>query len=400
MTTLELSEARQLAVQSQLLPEAGPLPGSAGVRTIIEQLGYVQIDTISVVSRAHHHVLWSRKPDFKPSDLEKLEEERVIFEYWAHAASYLPMADYRFSLVRKEAFLNGGQFWFEKDHKTVDYVFDQIRAEGPLMSKDFKAPPGAIKPGTGMDWARNPLNLALRQLFMEGRIMVAHRKGFQKSYDLPERVLPAGVNTNMPAEEEYLRYLIMRDVRAHGLARAKEIGYLLKINRQKLQQLLDGMAAGGELLPARVQGLGAAPYYVRPGSLEGLPSQAGPTLRILSPFDNLVIQRKRLEELFGFSYLLECYVPADKRKFGYFALPLFWDNGFAGKLDLKADRKTGVLWVRNAEFESPVKHLEALAVHLLEQLKSFAAFNGCRELAAEPGLKGKFGPLFSKFFLF
>ena len=263
--------------------------------------------------------------------------------------------------------------------KVMLNVLDRIIAEGPLMSKDFKADVKTKSSSTGMDWARNPLNLALRQLFMEGRIMVTGRRGFQKVYDLPERVLPSGVNTEPPTQEEYIRHLIRRDVRAHGVIKAREMGYLLKKNvRAELRLMLKEMVKSGELVEVGIEKEGAEPYFTFPGILttrsETKPAEVQ---RILSPFDNLVIQRSRLEELFGFAYTLECYVPATKRKFGYFGLPLLAVDTFVGQIDLKADRKTGTLLVRNLTWVSGRRPRDEQMTLLVEGVQNFARFNGC-----------------------
>ncbi len=379
--TLSIREARALAVNSQLLGGAPAFAGVQGALQVIEHLGYVQIDTISVVARAHHHVLWNRVAGYNETHLKELEASRAVFEYWAHAAAYLPMKDYPFSLCRKQDFLSGGAFWFEKDHHTADTVLERIRREGPLMSKDFKNDKPMTAPGNGMDWARNPFNLALRLLFMEGRIMVAGRRGFQKAYGMPEEVLPAGTDDKLPARDAYLRYLIERDTRAHGLVKAREIGYLLRGLQPKLNAVLREMVNAGELLTARVEGLGEEPYYIRPQALERFTRMnEKPMLYILSPFDNLVIQRKRLEELFGFSYTLECYTPAGKRKFGYFGLPLLYGDCFVGQLDARAGRKTGCFFLNNLAWEAGQERREETEAALVQSLQAFAAFNNCNRV--------------------
>lgn len=392
LLTLSIHEARTLAVNSQLLGTSTSFTGAEGARKVIEHLGYVQIDTISVVARAHHHVLWSRVEGYQEAHLKALEESRAVFEYWAHAAAYLPMADYRFSLCRKEEFLNGKAFWFEKDHQLAGHVLDRIRREGPLMSKDFKADSPARPGGNGMDWSRNPYNLALRQLFMEGRIMVAGRRGFQKTYGLPHDILPSGIDKKLPARDAYIRYLIARDIRAHGLVKASEIGYLLRNIQPALKDGLADMLAAGELISARVEGQGDTLYYLHRGALEQLSQPRPPArLHILSPFDNLVIQRKRLEELFGFSYTLECYTPAAKRRFGYFGLPLLYGNSFVGQLDAKADRKSRCLYINNLVLEAGELREETEA-ELVKSLGKFMAFNGCRSIRLMPSAARQLSP--------
>ncbi|MEZ5042154.1 MAG: crosslink repair DNA glycosylase YcaQ family protein [Saprospiraceae bacterium] len=380
METISLKQAHQLILNCQGLSGQPKPKGIDGTRQVIRQVGYIQIDTIAVIERAHHHILSSRVAGYQPAYLQALEEDRSIFEYWAHAASYLPMAHYRFSLPRKQDFQTGKEQWFKRDAKTLKYVLDRIIAEGPLMSKDFK--PETTKSTTnGMDWARNPMNMALRQLFMQGKIMISGRQGFQKIYDIPERVLPPDTDTSMPSPSEYMRHLIERDLQAHGLLKAKEMGYLLKGTSKLIQQTLQEMVEAKALVETKVEGQGQSIYYSKPTFLESLDTlKVNKQLHILSPFDNLLIQRKRTEELFNFNYTLECYVPAPKRKVGYFSLPLLYGNQFVGQIDLKADRKTKTLTIKNLIWEPQLKQLSSMEQQLEKTLAAFAIFNKCEHI--------------------
>ena len=171
----------------------------------IEQLGYVQIDTISVVERAHHHVIWSRVANYRPQFLDQLVRERRLFEYWSHAAAWLPMSDYRFALPRMRK-LNGERDWFEScDRKLQREIIKRIEIEGPLRARDFDDP----KHRSDGWWEWKPAKQALEQLFMQGELMVSARDGFQKVYDLPERILPDWVDTREPDIDEYAEHLIV-----------------------------------------------------------------------------------------------------------------------------------------------------------------------------------------------
>ena len=223
--SLSIPQARKLALLSQRLP---PLrqAGKAADNTLraIEHLGYVQIDTISVVQRAHHHTLWNRNPNYQASHLEQLIEDKQVFEYWSHAAAYLPMRDYRFSLPRKLAMASGQQrHWYARDEKMLQLVLKRIETEGPLMAKDFDY--------TGQkmgEWQSKPAKRALEYLFMQGDLMAPRRVNFHKVYDLTERVLPADANTRPPTPEEHARFLISRYLQANGLGLAEQMAYLLK----------------------------------------------------------------------------------------------------------------------------------------------------------------------------
>ena len=226
------------------------------------------------------------------------------------------------------------------------------------------------------------------QLFSEGKIMIVERQGFQKKYDLTERALPKGIDTTMPTEEEYFRYLINRDLRAHGLKKAREIGHLLKIDRKKMKIVLEEMVKLGELEVNGIKGLEGDAYFSLPNALSDFSNKkTKKQFHILSPFDNLLIQRKRVKEVFDFEYLLECYVPEAKRKVGYFSLPLLYGSEFVGQIDLKADRKKKQLLVRNLVWGNNVKKSDTMLNAFREKFNQLMQFNNCEKLVLEKKAK-------------
>jgi uncharacterized protein YcaQ len=340
----------------------------------LERLGYVQIDTISVVERAHHHILWSRDREYRPLVLPVLEKApRRAFEYWAHAAAYLPMSDYRYCLPRMRRIAADGHEWFNSDRRVEEWVRDRIRAEGPLRSQDFESN-GAR--GPWWDW--KPAKTALEYLFQSGELMVAARPGFQKLYDLAERVLPPGTDTSFPPEEEMGDWYVRRAASALGVFSLRDIAYQRKDATSGIAGALDRACEAGALMPCSVQG---GKSWCDSGLLAGYADCGDDRqVRILSPFDNLVIDRKRTSRIFGLVYTLECYVPAARRKFGYFALPVFYQDRPVGLLDCKADRKNAVLRVSRAGFDwgaDPAGGPDAFGTSFEEELKAFAEFNGC-----------------------
>ncbi len=387
MHRISLQDARALAIHSQGLTNGRTYKGREGALQAIEQIGYAQIDTLSVVNRAHHHVLWSRVAGYQPHHLHKLVKDKTVFEYWAHAAAYLPMRDYRFTIPRQEEVRASDGMWHRRNPRLISYALDRVRAEGPLMSRDFAKGDGRLYFGNNKEgWSASAISHTLFQLFMEGELMVVGRKGFQKIYGLTERALPSGVDTRRPTREEYIHYLIERDIRAHGLAKASEIGYLIKNSAADINRELATMVEAGELIELAVAGQPQS-YYAFPSALEILGAISRERrIRILSPFDNLIIQRKRLEELFGFSYTLECYVPKEKRKVGYFSLPLLRGTAFVGQIDLKADRKTKVMRIKNLVWEKGEAEKEYLWVSLARSLREFAAFNDCEHIEVEASM--------------
>ncbi|MEZ4957340.1 MAG: crosslink repair DNA glycosylase YcaQ family protein [Saprospiraceae bacterium] len=375
MQKLPLHTAQHFILHSQLLAPNTGLSGKEGTLQAIRHLGYVQIDTISVVARAHHHVLWTRVPDYQPDHLQELDrEDRAVFDYWAHAASYLPMEDYRFSLIRKKSMDNGNGFWRLDDPELAAHVIQRIQQEGALMSKDFVR----SKERPDEPWRIPAINMVIRQLFMKGELMAAGRKGILKTYDLPERVLPEGIATDLPTEQEYIEHLIRRDLRAHGLVKLSEFGYLLKIKRQAFHEVIKKMIQTGEVVEVEINSLSKESYFVFQKSLTDFSPTNKKQFHILSPFDNLVIQRKRLSELFGFDYTIECYVPEAKRKFGYYGLPLLFGTQFVGQLDAKADRKNKILILKNLEWTE--KPTQVMLRAFDKKLKAFAKFCGCEEV--------------------
>ena len=372
---LSLTQARRLALRS-LAPE---LP-SPSVPEVVRRLGYVQIDTISVVERAHHHVLWTRLPTYDASQLDRAQgTERQVLEYWSHAAAYLPMEDYRFCLPRMAASRRRRDAWLRAHKALTQHVMQRIGAEGPLRAADFEAEPGH-RAGPWWDW--KPAKLALEYLFHAGRLLVTYRRGFQKYFDLAERVLPSHVNTTRPTPLAYGRHLIRRTLECHGLATVQEMTYLKPYARTAVRQAMLAMTEQGALLPITVEGLSEV-YFVQPDHLEqalstppGLEQRAA-SVRFLSPFDNLVIQRKRLQQLFGFHYQIECYVPAAKRQYGYFCLPILWGERFVGRVDPKAHRSTRRLEVVSLSVDSEAHGNADFWAAFSQALQTFATFNGC-----------------------
>jgi uncharacterized protein YcaQ len=377
---LSKEQARRLAVYAQGLNEV-PEDSLAAIR----QLSYVQIDSISVAARAHHHVFQTRNSNHVENDLDRLVREKKVFEYWSHAAAFLPMDDFRFSLYPKGEVLKAEKFWFEKNKKVMRHVLRRIRTEGPLQSKDFEHPPQGANPW--YEW--KPAKIALQILFMEGRLMVAGRQGFQKVYNLTERVLPEGIDLKKPTQKAFCGYLADRAVKAHGLVTEAEIGYLRKGLKKPIVKVLQEKVRKKELVKVVLPDNDAV-YYTTPGYLDMVdeikPSQ---NLHLLSPFDNLVIQRKRLQSLFDFDYQIECYVPEKKRVYGYYTLPVLWGERFVARLDPRADRKTGVFHIKNLWLEEGFQADEAFLYALAIKLKEFAAFCGCERLVIENANPGK-----------
>lgn len=373
---LELTQkqACKLALISQGLHKSNAFgKGAEGAFAAISHLSYVQIDSISVIQRAHHHCLWSRVKNYQVNFIDQLVARKQVFEYWSHAAAYLPIQDYRFSLPQKQAIAAGEKHWHDKNPIAEKRVLQRIQQEGPLRAKDFEH--NRTKKGTGW-WDWKPDKIALEQLFIEGQLMVAHRQGFQKVYDLTERVLPAGIDTTAPSDKEFERHLIKCYLRANGFASAAQIGYSRRGLNSRITKTCQEMLENHELQQVII---GVHVFYALPDITGLLKQSVDPNqVNILSPFDNAVIQRKRLSEIFGFNYQIECYVPPAKRQYGYFSLPLLWGTEFIGRMDTKIDRKTHILHIQNLHLET-TKVDEFMAV-LQPVLNAFMLFNGGKDI--------------------
>lgn len=370
---------RRIALNHQgLLKKDAFGRGKSATLKAIEHLGYVQIDTISVVERAHHHVLWSRINNYQPRFLDQLVRERKVFEYWFHAAAWLPMRDYRFALPRMNR-TDGDRGWFKiSDRKLTRHILQRVQVEGPLRARDFED----TRQGKKQWWDWKPAKQALEQLFMQGELMVSAREGFQKVYDLPERVLPDGVDTSLPTMEEFAIHLIDTTLRAHGFASQKSMTYLRKgqalrdaVNQQLQDRVSEGLLSVVKLPDNSL-------VYIDPELLETPAPRARSQVKILSPFDNAVIQRQRGRDIFDYDYQIECYVPAPKRQYGYFCLPVLYGDGFVGRIDCKVHRKQKLFEVKSMHLEKPVDEVFADAFE--QALLAFSAFNGCSEIKTPP----------------
>jgi len=375
---ISLSEARYLFLASQCLLETNSFNGKNDLLKIIESLGYLQIDTISVVERSHHHIPWTRMPSYLRTELhELLEKDKKIFEYWSHAAAFLPIKDFRFSLIRKKNYSEKYKDRKQSNKKILRYVYDRIKCEGPLQSRDFEDYRG--KTSGWWDW--KPSKDALDFLFHEGKLMIAARKGFQKVYDLTERVLPGDIDMSTPSLKEFYRHLIFAAIKSNGFANEKEITYLRSHDKKILHKAIKELLYENEIIKISIDEIENGFYYTTTDKIKLLDKQAMTgELHILSPFDNLIIQRKKLKTLFNFDYQIECYLPATKRKFGYFCMPVLYGDKFLGRIDAKADRESKKFIIHNVFLEDKVRINRTLKNKLLAKLKQLSEFAGCNEV--------------------
>ncbi|MBU2705675.1 YcaQ family DNA glycosylase [Zooshikella marina] len=370
--SLSIKQAKKIVLLSQVMPKGMPHKSSEkATLAAVEQLSYIQIDTIARVERAHHHTLWNRVKGYQPELLDKLQRKCEIFEHWYHAAAYLPISDFRYCQIKMQQMIDNEKDWHEQAKKIKAEVLARITAEGPLQSKDFEDK----KHSAGQWWDWKPAKRALELLFLQGKLMVERRVGFQKVFDLTERVLPSHIDTSMPTQSEYAQYLIKSYLKANGLGNETEFGYLRTGMQKYIKQQVAQLLEKGEIIKVK---LGDNHCYTDKKGLSLLDKRMPKAqVKLLSPFDNLVIQRKRLSKLFGYNYQLECYLKEADRKFGYFCLPILWGDEFVGRLDAKADRKNKILLIYSLYIEYPPIDTQSFVDSLKSALDAYAEFNQC-----------------------
>lgn len=373
---LSVQQARKIILHAAgLAGKAQFGTGREAVYRLIDQLGFVQLDTNYVVERAHHHVMAARIPDYEPGWLAELTEEGRIFEYFTSDAGYLPMPDFSFSLPVKHAFATQRKPPTRQEINLMKQVLDRVEREGPLMVGDFEN--DRLEASSGW-WDWRPAKVALERLYLDGELMITRTKGFHKVYDLPTNMVPEAINLTVPTAEEYARFVNRRTLGALGIAYAKEMAWRARYVKGNLvKPELAKMVAEGELLTVQIEGLKSAPLYMLPDQPTAI--ELSGEAFILSPFDILNVFRHRLKDFFGFDYQIECFVPAAKRKYGYFSLPVLVGDTFVARMDAKADRKQKLLIVHNLHFED-IALDEAAISKIITALKAFVQFNQCLDI--------------------
>jgi uncharacterized protein YcaQ len=348
--TVELSRkaARAVWIRAQRLDRSAPFgAGPAATQAAIEHLGYVQIDTINVIERCHHHILFTRIPEYQRSDLDRAQAvDKSVFEYWTHALSYVPTRDLRVYRRAMERDWRRRTRWYPGVKPSdLKRLIARIEADGPLTIRDIDDDVLTEKEHL---WAsRKPSKRALQHAFWRGDLVISRRSGMLKTYELAHRHF--GWEQPPPAapESEVIAHLLDRAITAQGIISLDSICHLEARRKPAVRRLIDARVKRGTLLPVALEGADRIEHWVPPEALASGPGDAAPLVHILSPFDPLIIQRKRLELVFGYKHLFEAYVPKEKRVLGYFALPVLVGDEIVAAIDLKADRAAGQLLIQN-----------------------------------------------------
>jgi uncharacterized protein YcaQ len=361
---LALVEARRIWLAAQCLDAAEPFgDGPAATRAAVEHLGYVQIDTINVIERCHHHILYTRIPAYRRADLRHAQTvEKSVFEYWTHALSYIPTADLRFYAAKMRRHRHEGHAWFGTVSQADLRKVMRLLKGGPLSIRDIE---DDVLVEKHHPWAsRKPSKPALQFAFFMGRVAVSERSGMLKTYDLIERHFGWQSLPKPASDRDTAAYLLDRALRAQGVISLDSATYGDVSWKPAIRKLIEARVRRKELVPIAVEGAGKQEHWAPLVMLDAIPAPGDGPVHILSPFDPLIIQRKRLKLFFGYDHIFEAYVPKAKRQYGYFALPVLADDRIVAALDLKTDRAAGKLliqqwtWLDGAESRGLKRRIE------------------------------------------
>ena len=365
---LTKAEARQIWLRAQRLDARAPFgEGPLATAAAVEHLGYVQIDTINVIERCHHHVLWNRIPEYRRADLRQAQSvDKSVFEYWTHALSYVPAKDLRFFIPAMKRHRREGHKWLASV-KPADLrkVMRLIRRDGALTIRDIDDDVLVDKEHL---WAsRKPSKRALQLAFYEGRLTISERNGMLKTYELMTRHFGWDKPPKGASARETTGYLLDRALRAQGVVSLDSICHLDAPSKAQVRRLIDARVRRGELEPVALEGSGKQEHWARPETLENIGGDAPGLLHILSPFDPLIIQRKRTHLFFDYEHRFEAYMPRAKRVLGYFALPVLAGDAIVAALDLKTDRKNRKLLVQKWSWVGTPKGARKELKHRIEE---------------------------------
>jgi uncharacterized protein len=352
---LTKANARRVWLQAQRLDTPAPFgEGSAATAAAVEHLGYVQIDTINVIERCHHHILYSRIPAYRRADLKQAQSvDKSVFEYWTHALSYVPSKDFRYFMPLMREHKREGHRWYASVKPADTRKVMRLLKAGPLTIRDIED--DELKEKEHLWHSRKPSKFALQLAFYTGAVTISARNGMLKTYELMTRHFGWDKPPKPATSSEATAYLLDRALRSQGVVSLDSICHLDAPSKAAVRRLIESRVRKKELLPVALDGAGKQEHWVRPEVLEGAGESTGPLVHILSPFDPLIIQRKRTELVFGYGHKFEAYVPKDKRVFGYFALPVLVGDEIVAALDLKTDRQNKKLLMQKWTWVGPGK---------------------------------------------
>jgi uncharacterized protein YcaQ len=343
-------QGRRIWLHAQRLDTAEPFgSGAQATPAAVAHLGYVQIDTINVIERSHHHILYTRIPTYRREHLQQAQSiDKTVFEYWTHALSYVPTENLRFYVRFMRRDWQRRIFWFgEVSNNDLRRVLSRIRKHGALTMRDIEGE----RVEKEYAWAsRKPSKRVLEVAFYKGLLTISQRAGMLKTYELMTRHFGWERLPRAATERETLNYLLDRALQAQGIVSVESICHLDAPRKPAIRRLVESRVRRKELVPVQLEGAGQSQHWVRPETVDAIPDPAQEVqeqVHILSPFDPLIIQRKRLRLFFDYEYRFEAYVPKHKRVFGYFLCPVLIGDRIVAALDLKTDRAQQELLVQS-----------------------------------------------------
>ncbi len=377
ISSLSLKQLRLVNLEAQGLLSKPPLHASKlDVLNAIQRIGLLQIDTINIVARSPYFVLFSRVGNYQTRWLDELQLKKSIVEQWAHVACYVPIEDY--PLMRQRT-LEGSRMsyfhgWASENWDKVNAVLDSVRANGPMRSSDFKSPK---RPGGWWNWKFE--KAALEHWFNVGQLYVIRRDNFQRVYDLHERVMPDWDDSKLPPMDEVYRQLILKTIHILGAARSSWLSDYYRIHKKVVADFLPELVSSGKVREVPVEGWDESALYLPEdeplltAAVDGWLVANHTTL--LSPFDPLIWDRERTRQVFNFDFSIECYLPKEKRKYGYFLLPILHNGELVGRLDAKAHRKEKVFEVISLYLEKSVTPNQEMASAVGRAIQECAAWH-------------------------
>ena len=406
-TPYPLPALRALALHAQGLstPNGQEPPVTLdAIHATVKQVGCVQIDTLQMVQRSHYLALWSRLGRYNPADLDRLAydpAERRLFEGWQRCASLIPLEDYRYQMPHQHKLRHTTDDWNHRwlaqpsNVALVEQALERVQQSGPARPSDFEY--NGPRHSSWWDW--KPAKVALEYLYAVGDLMITQRVNFQRLYDLTERVLPEWVDRTPTSTEARDRYWIEQGARALGVCTLAQAAGYSYLKPTKVKSLLQGMLKDGTLVPvqAHLATGSQAELVVHRDLLPRLAQAADGALpsrrtTFLSPFDSLFWASGRDQQLWGFEKTLECYVPAPKRIWGYYCLPILHHDRLVGRFDPKLERQSGLLRLKALYLEPGVQPDEELVAGTAAAMRDFLAFHNARELVIERSQPEEFGP--------
>lgn len=387
--TIPNESARALILAQSALAGVRQEGGASAVLPLIKKLGYVQLDSIRIIERAHHHILYSRHTAYRPRHLERLQAKTpALFEHWTHDSSLIPLEFYPHWRHRFAATRANLAKWRERfgDERVVKTVRDHVAAHGATRARDFAHLGGR----TGPWWGWAPAKAALEYLWRTGELAVLEREGFEKIYDLSERTIPKALRDAKPTRAQTLDWSFTDALDRLGAGTARMISDFWKHGSiPEATSWITREKKAGRLIDVVLEGAKDKRSFAgvaRPG-IEGLiaklPAATG-RLRVLSPFDPVLRDRARAERIFGFDYAIEIYVPQPKRKYGYYVFPLLEGNRFVGRIDMKADRVKDALAVKAIWMEERLSLTSARRARLMRELERQARLADVRDILFPP----------------